>query len=397
MNQQGYTREEAGENARQDNMEDIMLVRKQQHNSQTAKKVAVIVTEYRFNSHADMILGRLLSDHSYFPRVEVVSIYTDQVPANDMSREAAARLDIPICLTIRDAVGMRRCGVHVDGVIIIAEHGVYPDNEKGQTLYPRLRMLEETLTALDEFGLNVPVFSDKHLSWNMEDALWMFDQLKKRDIPFMGGSSIPHADPVPHFEPASLLSVKEIVVVSFSNLIEAYGFHALEVLQSLAERRAGGESGVNAIDVLQGAEVWRALDRGLWPEDLLLKALTAYPGLIGGHPREAEPSPILFIIEYKDGLRGFVIQFQSLVEQWGFAFRFGDNQMIAARCDSDNERPFGHFERLTRLIEDFIITRTPPFPPERTLLTTGMIHFIIESLHRGGGKIETPELAIDYE
>jgi len=185
-------------------------------------------------------------------------------------------------------------------------------------------------------------------------------------------------------------------VVSFSTLIEAYGFHALEVLQSLAERRAGGESGVKSVGVLQGEEVWRAMDRGLWPEDLLLQALTAYPGLSHNHLRETEPSPFLFVIEYRDGTRGYVIQFQRLVEQWGFAFRYGDNQMIGARCDSGNERPFGHFERLTRMIEDFIITRTPPFPPERTLLTTGMIHFVIESLYRGGEKLKTPGLAIAY-
>ena len=59
------------------------------------KRVAAVVTEYRTNSHADVIVGRLLEGYEYngrhqTPQVEVVSMYTDQVPSNDMSRAMAA-------------------------------------------------------------------------------------------------------------------------------------------------------------------------------------------------------------------------------------------------------------------------------------------------------------------
>lgn len=360
------------------------------------KKVAVIVTEYRHNSHADVILGRLLGDFAYQPRVEVVSIYTDQVPANDMSREAAKRCGIMICETIGDAVRSVHSGGPVDGVILIAEHGDYPVNEKGQMLYPRRRFLEETIAALDELELTIPIFSDKHLSYNFDDALWMYDQLKVRGIPFMGGSSVPHADPVPPFDLQKLRSVSDILVISSGGL-ESYGFHAMEVLQSLAEQREGGESGIRSVRLIAGAdgEAWAAMDNGEWPEDLLLLALQAYPDLPPIHPRGIEPDPALFIIEYMDGTMGFVIQFTRLVEQWGFAFRYGQGQMAAARYDTDNDRPFAHFERLTQMIESFVLTRTPPFPMERTLLTTGMICFAMESLFCGR-KLETPGLNILY-
>ncbi len=360
------------------------------------KRVAAAVTEYRFNSHADVILGRLLGDFGYTPAVDVVSIYTDQVPEADMSREAAARLGIPIYPSIREAVRAERSGGPVDGVVIIGEHGSYPKNEKGQTMYPRRRMLEETLLALDELGRNVPIFSDKHLSYDFRDAQWMYDQLKRRGIPFLGGSSIPHADHVPAYDERLLGTVRETLVVSHSTLLEAYGFHALEVLQCVHERRRGGETGVKRVAATGGPGVWTAMDRGEWPEDLLLRALSVYPDLrLARHPREMDPNPILMTIEYADGTKGYVVQFRSLVEQWAYAFRNAAGDVAAALCVSQLDRPFDHFERLTRLIEATVTTRRPPFPMERTLLTTGLTCAVVDSFHRGR-PVDTPELDIGY-
>jgi hypothetical protein len=362
------------------------------------KRVAAIVTEYRFNSHADVILGRLLGDFDYRPQVRVVSIYTDQVPENDMSREAAARLSIPICATIREAVRAEHSPHPVDGVVIIGEHGQYPHNEKGQTLYPRRRMLEETLQALDELQRCVPIFLDKHFSYDTNEAFWMYGELKRRGIPFLGGSSIPHVDPVPAYDPAKLHSLTEVLVISHSTLLEAYGFHALEVLQSIAERRAGGETGVRSVQTIAGRQVWEAMDRGEWPEDLMLRALAAYPAeLVPAHPRVLDPEPILITVDYNDGTRGYVVQFRSLVEQWGFAARNREGEIVAARLNSGLDRPFDHFERLTRMIERMIVTRRAPFPMERTLMTTGLVNAAVDAWYYKR-KQETPLLsALSYK
>jgi hypothetical protein len=372
------------------------------------KRVAVIVTEYRFNSHADVILGRLLGDFGYLPKVEVASLYTDQVPDNDMSREAAARCNIPICPTIAETIERANADGGVDGVIIIGEHGDYPEDGKGRKHYPRRRFLTETLAALDGLGLRIPIFSDKHFSWSIEDTLWMYKQLKRRGIPFMGGSSIPHAPQVPTFDSAHLLGAKEIMVVSFSTTVEAYGYHALEVLQSIAEKRVGGVTGVRSVNVLEGAEVWEAMDRNEWPEDLMLSALAvkrttladqlqSYEPLLPPqpHPREGDDPVWLFVIEYEDGTMGYVIQQNNLTEQWRFAVRNGSGAIVSAICDSDLERPFGHFETLTRLIEQFIITGIEPFPMERVLMSSGLIYYVLESLYYHK-KMETPELRLHY-
>lgn len=360
------------------------------------KRVAAIVTEYRFNAHADVILGRLLGDMDYSPQIEVVSIYTDQVPANDMSREMAARRGVPIYATIAEAVKAPHIEGTIDGVVIIGEHGDYPTNEKRQKMYPRCRLLRETLAALDELGLRVPIFSDKHLSYDMNEAKWMYDQLKRRYIPFMGGSSIPHTPAVPAYDPALLKDAREWLVISFSTSVEAYGYHGLEVLQSIAEKRRGGETGVSRVWALEGGAVWEAMGRGEWPEQLMLDALGAYPGVREGHPRDHQSDPVLFAADYADGSKGYVLQFRDLVDQWGYAFRAESGNVTVARCDSERKRPFGHFERLTRMIESFVISGEPPFPMERVYTSTGLIDYGMESLYVRQ-PVDTPLLHIEYD
>ena len=52
----------------------------------------------------------------------------------------------------------------------------------------------------------------------------------------------------------------ETHVVSYHR-IDIYGFHGLEGLQAIVERRAGGETGVAAVQTLVGDEVWKAAER----------------------------------------------------------------------------------------------------------------------------------------
>ncbi|MGZ9584254.1 hypothetical protein [Paenibacillus marinisediminis] len=352
-------------------------------NNPNRKRVAAIVTEYRYNSHADVILGRLLGDFDYEPQIEVVSIYTDQVPSSDMSREAASRLGIPIYSTIREAIRNEHGTGPIDGVIIIGEHGAYPLNEKGQMMYPRRRMLEETLIALDELQLIVPIFSDKHLSYDYQDAVWMYTQLKSRGIPFMGGSSIPHTEIVPPLDANKLRSVTEILVLSHSTLLEAYGFHALEVLQSLAEQREGGESGVLSVQFMQGPEVWESMDRQEWPEDLLLQTLQLFPNLPAIHPRLLDSNPILMVINYENGLKGYVIQLEKLVEQWAASFRTKQAETVAVLYNSELDRPFVHFEHFTKKIEELMMSGVPPIPLERTLMTTALTCAVVDAAYYG--------------
>ncbi len=60
------------------------------------KQVAGITTEYRHNSHSDLILGRMfqtetLDGQGRLSTLQLASLYTDQKPENDTSRKWAAR------------------------------------------------------------------------------------------------------------------------------------------------------------------------------------------------------------------------------------------------------------------------------------------------------------------
>src|SRR5213593_3286629 len=103
--------------------------------AQTKKTVAAIVTVYRYYSHADVIVGRILEGYSpngkpVTPRTQIVLMYTDQIAEKDMSRELAKKHGFKIYPTVREALTLGGESLAVDAVLLIGEHGQYPTNEK---------------------------------------------------------------------------------------------------------------------------------------------------------------------------------------------------------------------------------------------------------------------------
>src|SRR5688572_9368569 len=291
------------------------------------KTVAAIVTEYRVRSHADNIVTRLIEGYELHwttvpPSVRVASLYTDQVPANDISRDLCAQYGVPIFPTISEALTLGTDSLAVDGVVTVGEHGDYPYNEKGQHLYPRRRFFEETVAVFEQSGRVVPVFNDKHLAWNWEDAKWIYDTARERGIPFMAGSSMPVSPRVPPFQVAYGAEIEEIVVVAHGGL-ESYGFHALEIAQCLAERRKGHETGIASVQALTGQAFWEALQKtDGWSRELedAALAVTAHAaGTVREHyeariaaqrqvdnptrPTRESNEPAIYRVQYRDGLR----------------------------------------------------------------------------------------------
>ena len=74
--------------------------------------------------------------------------------------------------------------------------------------------------------------------------------------------------------------ITDVLVASRGNL-EIFGFHALETLQFMAERRdrKGKPQGVKSVTYLEGDAVWRAADQGVWSWELLHHALGACPSI----------------------------------------------------------------------------------------------------------------------
>src|SRR5215218_720487 len=105
-------------------------------------RVAAILNSYFPNSHADVFMGRLLSCYrlngtTYHPRVDVVSMYVDQFPINDMAKEQAEEYKVRMFPSIAEALRMGGKQLAVDGVAIIGEHGTYARTPRGNFMYPR--------------------------------------------------------------------------------------------------------------------------------------------------------------------------------------------------------------------------------------------------------------------
>ena len=58
-------------------------------------------------------------------------------------------------------------------------------------------------------------------------------------------------------------------------------FHALEAMQCMLERRRNGETGVRAVQLIQGPEVWKAGRDGRWSRRLLEAALSRTTSRLG--------------------------------------------------------------------------------------------------------------------
>ena len=128
--------------------------------------------------------------------MQVVSLYMDQVADGDIGAATAAAHGIPLFTSIKAALCVGGTELAVDGVAILGEHGDYPENERGQTMYPRRHMFEQVCGVVasaknNPTGRVVPVFNDKHLSYNWADAAWMYDRARELGVPFQSGSSLP--------------------------------------------------------------------------------------------------------------------------------------------------------------------------------------------------------------
>jgi hypothetical protein len=367
-----------------------------------AKVIAAVVTEFRTNSHAEVIAARWLEGfdldgQSERPRSRLAALYTDQVPGNDISRSLSEKHKVPIYPTIREALCRGGDKLAVDGVLLIGEHGKYPFNEKGQHMYPRRRLFEETVKVFRDSGRVVPVFSDKHLSYNWKDAKWMYDQAVELKIPFMAGSSLPGTWRRPALELDAGTDIEEGLAVGHGG-VESYGFHALETLQCMMERRKGGETGVVAVQCLEGDAVWKAAEDKRWSRRLLEAALaTGTEKTKPGAPEKNSKNPAVFIIEYKDGRRAAVLMLSGHTGDFLFAAQVvGRREPVATNFWLQDGRPHGHFTFLAQGIDRMFTTGKPSWPVERTLLTTGILDAVMTSRFEKHKRLETPHLVFAY-
>lgn len=396
-------------------------------------KVAALASTYFYLSHAYHIVGRFLDGFPVYdggpgrspeqnlhkPPFEIASLYIEQVADDtDLGRAKAQRHGGRLSPTIADALTLGTGSLAVDAVLLIAEHGDYPLNEKLQKLYPRHDYFRQVLKVFEGSGKVAPVFVDKHLSYSRAEAADMVERARALKVPLMAGSSLPITWRRPELEIPLGRPFQDVLVASRGNL-EIFGFHALETLQCMAERRdlRGKPQGVKAVTCLEGDAVWEAGDQGVWSWELLSHALgrshTVNPGDVRRNTRDFKAPgvrdrntildvPVAFIVEYVDGLRATALILNGHVDDTTVAVRTVDGagrETIASTLTYLPAPPgASFFNPLVLRIEDFFRTASPPYPAERTQLTGGILDVALESRIRGHARLETPDLAaIDYK
>ena len=382
-------------------------------------KIAAIVTEFRQYSHGQHIVDRFLEGYGWnsqhhHPPMDLASLYVDQRPESDLSRDRAERFpQMKIYPTVADTLTLGGNDLAVDGVLLIGEHGSYPTNEKGQHLYPRYELFMQIVSVYRTTGKTAPIFNDKHLSWNWDWAKEMYDISQEMGFAFMSGSSLPVTWRTPSIDMPLGSRVHEALCIAIGG-VDSYDFHALETIQCMVERREGGEQGVKWLQAYRGDKVWEAHHEELWSRELFEAALcrshTLTPSRQGfnnifptlDEMKQLVEDPIAYQYEHLDGLKATMILMNGLVQDFNFAAHLEGQDaplstqmylpMPPARTTLAN-----FFSPLVNNVEQMFLSGTATYPVERTLLTTGLVAAGVESLFHDQTRQETPHLNISYQ
>ena len=377
------------------------------------KRLAVIATTYNYLSHAYHIAGRFINGYQlngqhHFPESDIASMHVVQLGKKDLSVGIAKANGIRHCPTLEEALTLGTGKLAVDGVLIIGEHGEYPYNAKGQKLYPRYELFQQVVKVFEHTGRCVPVFNDKHLSYDRKKGFAMVATAKRMGFPLLAGSSLPVTWRRPELELPLGTKMTEAMVVGPGEL-EIYGIHELEPLQAMVERRTDRQQGVKRVEYLEGAAIWKAGDDKRWSWELLESCLGRSQSRNNGDPRDNckhfaspptwslnMPSPRAFLIEYRDGLKATVLQLDGHVSDITFAARVTGEKKPASTLFWLPPPPGAAFlEALGRHVETMIDTGKSPLPAERTMLSGGILDWALESRVQGKA-LETPDLDISY-
>ncbi len=392
--------------------------------AQTAQKrprIACLVSYWGLpTSHADWIVNKLIDGYwwkgAHTPsRVDVVSVYVHQYDTSLLAQKVCKAKNIPMFKSVGEAVTLGGKELAVDGVVIVAEHGNYPTDLRGHWLLPRWWIYQQVMRVFEQSKRSVPVFNDKHLSYNWDDAKWMFDKSRELNFPLTGGSSIPTYFRKPEIDIAADTPLKNGLVIG-GMADEGASFHCIDVLQSFMDRRKGGETGVKSVQSIRGPEVWKWVEANAWANNLLeavRKDFDLPPGYFqqagqqGNRPQGARPPEArqtnLCIVEYNDGTKAASISGNGV--GWTFAAEIEGKKDPTIISMLGWPGPISQYHAANaheHWIIEMMLTGKEPFNAERLLLSTGITNHYMDSNWQNGvysavGRVvQTPYMNMKY-
>ena len=373
-----------------------------------ARRLAILASRWTPGSPARQVADRFLIGYPregrwHRPAMSVVSLYVDQTPEADQSRQRAAEFGFRVYASVAETL---RCGgdrLAVDGVLMLAGQG--DDSDSGPSgsdwLEPMARVFEEDRRA-------VPVYWDEPLG--LAQARKMVEASRQLGFPVLAGSSLPMTWRLPPLDLPAGCRVEQALMVGIG-FGRSDRYRALETLQAMLERRRGGETGVRSVQALAGQAVWRAGNSGRWSPELLGAAVARSDSLQGetlkdGRPRDLVrdgelprlvEQPEACLVDYSDGARAAVLMLNGAVGDFTFAARLRDvTEVASTQFLLPPEPNRAGSACLAARIEDLIQSGRSPVRPERAWIAAGILDRWLESGEAGGLTLETPELTLEY-
>lgn len=344
------------------------------------------------------------------PAASMQSSPQETGPDNDLSEARSKQFGFRLSPNIPDAL---RCGgdkIAVDAVLTVVEQDDYPSNDKGQILLPRYDFFQQCVQVFDDEKHAVPYFNSKQLSFSFAEAQSMVSAASRLKFPLLSGSSLPVTWRLPDVDVPLGAKVDEAVMVGVGSF-DGMDFDALDAMQAMLERRAGGETGVKAVQLLQGDDVWAAGKAGRWSKDLLSSALSRSDTpqgltLLDGRTQDLVATGVLpqlvkdpaaYCIEYNDGTRATLLMLNGAIQDFNISVRTGGRDgMVSTQFFMPPQPNVRNTACLAAKIEQMLTTGSAPYPIQRTLLTTGILEACADSKYKLNQKLETPHLAISY-
>ncbi|MDR7521674.1 MAG: hypothetical protein QN168_04330 [Armatimonadota bacterium] len=366
------------------------------------RRIAFIVDSWYRWSHADVIGTRFLEGYrvgntTYTSPLTVGSVFPDAPYERDLTQLLASRYGFRVAASIPDALlddpRSPRPRFAADGVLIATREDL-PDSGQRQSPHRRLQVAQETFRLMDQTGTFVPVFIDKMLASSWADSQTIVAEAARRRVSLMAGSVLPHT---PLSRPLRVEGVAVGVVIAHTPYW-AFAFHAAELLQSFLEKRAHRETGVREIREV-GIGFWSLPDRERWG-GRVVDALLASPRTLSRRapavPAGLGSDTVVVLIQYIDGTRGVLALIPGVFDDSEFLLgaQYRDGSISTSGIVLPGE-PYDHFGYLVHALVEFFTTGRAPVPVQRTLLTTGIVLFGLESRQTGRAAI-SPGLEISY-
>ena len=246
---------------------------------------------------------------------------------------------------------------------------------------------------------------------------------RSRKISLLAGSALNVTHRLPAVEVPAGTALAEALIVVQINQVMAPGqsgtgsgtlggaeLNALEGLLPIIERRAGGESGIRSVRWLEGDDVWKAGDKGLWSRPLLAAALSRSNSPLGdpvvdgrtqdifglGLVRKLARHPVAWQLTHHDGLKTTILVLDGVVNDFNFAVGSRDGRTFSAQLFRAPPPVEQHYSLLMATIEDFLRGGASPWRVERNLLISGLLETFRTASARSGRVLETPQLRLAY-